>query len=148
VHSEGTGLRTIIVDPLDSRVEETKKILVKLGHQVVAIVGDGIWAVSFCKKHKPELAVLHHMLPQLSCEKVIKALRREDVTRYIIVGQDAMSQPWARLFGDPHVVAVRRPFTEHNLATTIHLMKSTPALVMPEWGLTRADQLPGNKYQS
>lgn len=144
VNLRGSGLRTIIIDPVDQRVEETTEILVKLGHQVVAIVGDGIWAVSFCKKHKPELAVLHHTLPQLSCEKVIKALRRDDSTRYIIVGQDSMAQPWARLFGDPHIVAVRRPFTEHNLGITITLMKNTPALTMPEWGLSRLEQLPRN----
>lgn len=141
-------MRTIIVDPNEQRVEETKKVLVKLGHQVIAIVGDGIWAVSFCKKHTPDLAILHHMLPQLSCEKVIKALCRDDVTKYIIVGQDVMTQPWGRLFGDPHIIAVRRPFTEHNLGTTITLMKNTPALTMPEWGLTKVDQLPRNKYRA
>ena len=123
-------------------MEETQKLLHDLGHQVVALVGDGVWAVSFCKKHKPDLTVLESRLPDLSCEKVIKALRRDDTSRYIIVGSSAMQHPSARLYGDPHIMGIRRPITLASLGGAITLMKNTPKLTMPEWGLTKANQLP------
>lgn len=83
-----------------------------LGHNVVQVAPDGVWAVAVCKKFMPDLAVLDVDLPNMRGDKVAQSIRRDATAKYIIVGatkitpmiQEAVSSAGAALLSKPFTI--------------------------------------------
>jgi len=139
-------MRVVIADAMKARLEYTRQVMQRLGFTIVASGNDGIWAVSFCRKYTPDLAIIDDDLPQLAADRVVAAIRRDESAKYIIVGA-AGNKPSGTL--DKHTLFVPKPFTVGNVGEAVQKLKSgivVPAVArpveMPEFGMSRAPQLP------
>ena len=143
-------MRVVIADSISARMAYVRQVTQQIGFQVVALGSDGIWAIAFCKKHRPDLAILDGDLPNMPARKVAAALRRDDSATYVIVGTNRTQEHGHAVNpGDYKSINVQKPFNPaavkaavKNLQTGNVLPALDEVIPMADFGTTRVPQLP------
>ena len=115
------ALRVVIADDDGLTLMVLRKILISMGHEVVAEAGDGEQALAFAKEHSPDLCVFDVRMPKLDGLAAAKAVQTNRATPVIILsahterglGSEAAS-------AGAHAYLVK-PFTAQQLKPAIEL---------------------------
>ena len=116
-------MKVVIADGDVERLKVTQALMSSLRHHTVAIAADGVWAVSMCRKHAPDLAILDGSLAEMSTSQVVDTLRRENLARFILVGYDDLKNEMIRMDREARSIGLRRPFSSDNLLVAIKIME-------------------------
>src|SRR5215813_8160204 len=76
--------KILLVDDSKFLVMATERALLHAGYEV-ATAGDGMQAIELAKKEQPDLILLGMLLPKMTGLDVLKALKKDPLTREIAV---------------------------------------------------------------
>jgi len=114
-------LRVVIADDDGLTLMVLRKILVAMGHEVVAEAGDGEQAVALAKEHSPDLCVFDIRMPKMEGLAAAKAVQTNRATPVIILS--AHSEPGLgseAASAGAHAYLVK-PFTAQQLKPAVEL---------------------------
>jgi len=105
-------------DDRDTR-DYLKEVLLRLGHQVVAVAETGQQLAEFCRNMKPDLVITDIRMPGLDGIEVSALMNRDRATPFILVSAHHEEDILTRL-ADHHIMAyLVKPINEAQLKTTI-----------------------------
>ena len=114
--------RILVVDDSPSQLLGMKRIVEKLGHEVLT-ADDGVLGVELCKAEKPDLVLMDVVMPNLNGFQATRALTREEATQHIpIVLVTTKDQETDRVWGmrQGAKAYLTKPFNENQLIEVIN----------------------------
>src|ERR1043166_5500465 len=115
------ALRVVIADDDGLTLMVLRKILISMGHEVVAEAGDGEQALAFAKEHSPDLCVFDVRMPKLDGLAAAKAVQINRATPVIILSahtEPGLGSEAASAGAHAYLV---KPFTAQQLKPAIEL---------------------------
>ena len=113
--------RILIVDDSQSQLLGLKRIVEKLGHEVIS-AEDGAAGVEVAKREIPDLILMDVVMPNLNGFQATRTISREPTTKHIpIVLVTTKDQDTDRVWGMRQGARayLTKPFSEAELADTI-----------------------------
>ena len=146
-------MRIVVADAIAARLAYVRQVLVGLGHTIVAVGNDGIWAVTFCKKHTPDVALLDMSIGNMNAARVAAVLQRDKTAHYVVVTTGSIHEHGHAVnAGDVRSILVQKPMTAASFQAAISAIDRgtvLPALSAPVPSL-QADtsKVPNLPYRS
>lgn len=100
------GYRIAVADDEEDIRLYFERLLPRLGHQVVGIVGSGRELVELCRRERPDLILSDVRMPGMDGDQAIQEICREAPCRFILISAfsappretlDCYNVPWAYL---------------------------------------------------
>ncbi len=105
-------MRVLLIDDNALTRYTIKSLLEKLGHEVVAEAEDGPGALKYFGELKPDVVFLDLILPGMSGEEILAALRvTNPAVRVVVVTAVAQDELDRRLTGKGVSFILRKPFS-------------------------------------
>lgn len=121
--------RILVVDDSPSQLLGMKRIVEKLGHDVLT-AEDGILGIELCKAEKPDLVLMDVVMPNLNGFQATRALTRDEAAQHIpIVLVTTKDQETDRVWGmrQGAKAYLTKPFNENELLDIIRQVLSPAA---------------------
>lgn len=121
--------RILVVDDSPSQLLGMKRIVEKLGHDVLT-AEDGVLGIELCKAEKPDLVLMDVVMPNLNGFQATRALTRDEATQHIpIVLVTTKDQETDRVWGmrQGAKAYLTKPFNENELLDIIRQVLSPAA---------------------
>ncbi|HUK83043.1 MAG TPA: response regulator [Verrucomicrobiae bacterium] len=115
------ALRVVIADDDGLTLMVLRKILVAMGHDVVAEAGDGEQAVALANEHSPGLCVFDIRMPKLDGLAAARAVQAIRATPVIILSAHSESGLGSEAAGAGAHAYLVKPFTAQQLKPAIEL---------------------------
>src|SRR3954470_12873211 len=113
--------RILIVDDSQSQLLGLKRIVEKLGHEVIS-AEDGAEGVAVAKREIPDLILMDVVMPNLNGFQATRAITREATTKHIpVILVTTKDQDTDRVWGMRQGARayLTKPFSEDELASVI-----------------------------
>ena len=126
--------RILIVDDSPSQLMGIRRIVEKLGHEIVT-AEDGASGVEVAKNTMPDLILMDVVMPNLNGFQATRSITREPSTKHIpIVLVTTKDQDTDRVWGmrQGAKAYITKPFSESELADMIQQMLGGDAPAAPE----------------
>lgn len=90
-------LRIAVADDEPDVLDYFRRMLPRLGHQVVAAAANGRELVELCREHKPDLIIADVRMPEMDGDVAVQTICENSPTPFILIS--AYSKPAERLAG-------------------------------------------------
>jgi two-component system nitrate/nitrite response regulator NarL len=100
-------MKAVIADDSPLMLDVCKRIMLKLGYEVVAECNDGSAAWKAIQEHKPDVAMLDYIMPNMTGGEVADAVEAAGLNTYVVLTTSMGQQ--AALKDRPHAI---KPLTK------------------------------------
>ncbi len=112
-------LRIAVADDEPVVLDYFRRILPRLGHEVVAAAANGRELVELCRQHKPDLIIADVRMPDMDGDDAIEAICSDQPTPFILIS--AYSKPPGIMngFGSVERAYLTKPVKREDLEQAI-----------------------------
>ena len=112
-------MRIIVADDEQDMRDYFTKILPHLGHEVLAVAGDGKSLVESCRKSSPDLIITDMMMPELNGDIALQEIWQEQPVPAIIISAYQCPEWLEQRTGIPTVCYLNKPINRSQLQAAL-----------------------------
>lgn len=119
------ALRIAVADDEPDVRDYFRRMLPRLGHEVVAAAANGRELVEMCREHKPDLVIADVRMPEMDGDTAVQQICQMLPIPFILISAYSKTTGMIEGFGSARWTYLTKPVKRDDLVSAIELIRST-----------------------